>query len=325
MKVETAATAPFLSMPSLLVRLGIREEELNKTFVPVGNRTISTSDTVTSYLSNNVTTGKYQVYNFLPKFIFEFFSSYANLFFLFTGSIQLIGDLSPTSRYGTAIPLSIVFILQASKELIEDSKRHKMDREVNFRKCQVIQGRSFTLKSWKDVKIGDVVRVSDKEYFPCDLVLLSSSEPDALCYIETANLDGETNLKIRQGLTETSHLLTPESVSNLNAEIKSELPNNSLYTFEATMKWNGQELPLSPQQLLLRGAQLRNTKWVYGISVFTGHETKLMMNSTSTPIKRTKVTNMVNSQIIFLFIMLVFIAVAGAFGQLYTEVSTLIS
>jgi phospholipid-transporting ATPase len=41
-----------------------------------------------------------------------------------------------------------------------------------------------------------------------------------------------------------------------------------------------QRIPLGPDQLLLRGAQLRNTPWVYGIVVFTGHETKLMKNAT---------------------------------------------
>jgi phospholipid-transporting ATPase len=62
--------------------------------------------------------------------------------------------------------------------------------------------------------------------------------------------------------------------------IKSELPNNSLYTFEATLRLRGKELPLNPEQLLLRGAMLRNTRWAYGVVVFTGHETKLMKNST---------------------------------------------
>lgn len=39
-------------------------------------------------------------------------------------------------------------------------------------------------------------------------------------------------------------------------------------------------IPLSPDQLLLRGAQIRNTPWAYGFVVFTGHETKLMRNAT---------------------------------------------
>jgi phospholipid-transporting ATPase len=136
----------------------------------------------------------------------------------------------------------------------------------------------------------------------------------------TIHLPSETNLKIRQGIPETSHFVSPEEVARLDATIKSELPNNSLYTFEATLKWGAKELPLSPQQLLLRGAQLKNTRWVYGVAVFTGHETKLMMNSTTTPVKRTKVEKMVNSQIIFLFFCLLVMALIGAVGQLFAEI-----
>ena len=101
--------------------------------------------------------------------------------------------------------------------------------------------------------------------------------------------------------------------------MKSELPNNSLYTFEATLKIGVRDYAIGPDQLLLRGAQLRNTKWVYGAVVFTGHETKLMMNSTKTPLKRTKVERMVNSQIIFLFFCLVCVSGICALGQLFHD------
>lgn len=62
----------------------------------------------------------------------------------------------------------------------------------------------------------------------------------------------ETNLKIRQGLPETSDLLTPEAVSQLKGVIKSEQPNNSLYTYEGTLRFKTKELALDPLQLLLR-------------------------------------------------------------------------
>jgi phospholipid-transporting ATPase len=87
-------------------------------------------------------------------------------------------------------------------------------------------------------------------------------------------------LKIRQGLPETAEILTPEEVAKLEGVIKSELPNNSLYTYEGTLRLNHKEIPLDPSQLLLRGAMLRNTRWVYAIVIFTGHETKLMKNAT---------------------------------------------
>jgi phospholipid-transporting ATPase len=76
------------------------------------------------------------------------------------------------------------------------------------------------------------------------------------------------------------------------------------------------ELPLSPEQLLLRGATLRNTPWIHGIVVFTGHETKLMRNATATPIKRTAVEHTVNLQILMLVGILIALSVITSVGDL---------
>lgn len=132
--------------------------------------------------------------------------------------------------------------------------------------------------------MGDIVRLQSDDFIPADLVLISSSEPEGLCYIETSNLDGETNLKIKQASPHTAHMVSPHLVHQLTGHLRSEQPNNSLYTYEGTMVMsvNGAErqVPMSPDQVLLRGAQLRNTPWAYGLVVFTGHETKLMRNAT---------------------------------------------
>ena len=47
------------------------------------------------------------------------------------------------------------------------------------------------------------MQVKDKEYFPADLVLFSTTNPEGICYIETMNLDGETNLKMKKALQES--------------------------------------------------------------------------------------------------------------------------
>ena len=45
--------------------------------------------------------------------------------------------------------------------------------------------------------MGDILRVEEDDSFPCDLVLLSAANDEGKCFITTANLDGETNLKVR--------------------------------------------------------------------------------------------------------------------------------
>ena len=191
-----------------------------------------------------------------------------------------IPGVSPTNRYTTVLPLSLVLLVAAFKEMQEDFKRHQMDRELNARKAKVLERQQFVDKPWRNIRVGDIIRLESDNFFPADLVLLSSSEPEGLCYIETSNLDGETNLKIKQANPSTADLTSPQKASTLSGYLRSEQPNNSLYTFEGTLVMGSKEVPLDLSQMLLRGAQLRNTEWMYGLVVFTGHETKLMRNAT---------------------------------------------
>jgi phospholipid-transporting ATPase len=94
----------------------------------------------------------------------------------------------------------------------------------------------WQVTQWKNILVGDVVKIVDSELFPADLMLLSSSEPNSICYIQTSNLDGETNLKIRQGLTKTSHLLDSQRLKEFRAEIECEQPNQYLYEFAGNIR-----------------------------------------------------------------------------------------
>lgn len=62
------------------------------------------------------------------------------------------------------------------------------------------------------------------------------SEPQGLCYVETANLDGETNLKLRQGLPQTAHLLEASHLMGLTGRVECETPNRFLYQFTGNLK-----------------------------------------------------------------------------------------
>ncbi|KAJ2960716.1 hypothetical protein NQZ79_g3924 [Umbelopsis isabellina] len=279
------------------------------------------------FLHNKVFTAKYSALTFLPKFLYVEFSKYANLFFLFISGIQQIPNVSPTSKWTTLIPLVIVLIITAIKEIVEDWGVHRSDAEVNARICKVLSGGQFVERRWREIKVGDICRIEGSEFFPADLLLLSSSEPEGLCYIETSNLDGEVNLKIKQALPETANYTSPQQISQLGGVLKSEQPNNRLYNYDGTLSLPSKDLggkskdyPIDPQQILLRGAQLRNTPWIYGLVVFTGHETKLMLNSSKKPTKQSNVTKITNRNILSLFIILVIMSVACAAGNFVISV-----
>ncbi|MBN3273318.1 AT8A1 ATPase, partial [Polyodon spathula] len=200
------------------------------------------------FCSNHVSTAKYNVLTFLPRFLYSQFRRAANSFFLFIALLQQIPDVSPTGRYTTLVPLLFILVVAALKEFIEDL-----------------------------VAVGEIVKATNGEHLPADLVILSSSEPQAMCYIETSNLDGETNLKIRQGLQITSEIKDLDSLTRLAGRMECESPNRHLYDFVGNITIDGHStVPLGPDQILLRGAQLRNTQWIHGIVVYTGHDTKLM-------------------------------------------------
>ena len=66
----------------------------------------------------------------------------------------------------------------------------------------------FVTRLWREVCVGDFVKLSINEVIPADILLLHSSEQDGICYIDTANIDGETNLKQRQVAQQSSDTLS---------------------------------------------------------------------------------------------------------------------
>ncbi|XP_034161698.2 probable phospholipid-transporting ATPase IA isoform X3 [Pangasianodon hypophthalmus] len=270
----------------------------------------------TKFCSNRVSTAKYNVLTFLPRFLYSQFRRAANSFFLFIALLQQIPDVSPTGRWTTLVPLLFILVVAAVKEVIEDLKRHKADSVVNKKETQVLRNGAWEIVHWEKVVVGDIVKVNGKDFVPADAILLSSSEPQGMCYIETSNLDGETNLKIRQGLQITAEIKDIDSLMRLSGRMECESPNRHLYEFVGNIRLDGHStVPLGPDQILLRGAQLRNTQWVHGIVVYTGHDTKLMQNSTRPPLKLSNVERITNFQILVLFGCLLAISLVCSIGQ----------
>ncbi|KAJ4831513.1 putative phospholipid-transporting ATPase 8 [Turnera subulata] len=265
-----------------------------------------------NYKGNYVSTTKYTAANFIPKSLFEQFRRVANIYFLVVACVSF-SPLAPYTALSVLAPLVVVIGATMVKEGVEDWRRRKQDIEANNRKAKVY-GKNYTFYAtkWKNLRVGDVVKVSKDEYFPADLLLVSSSYEDGICYVETMNLDGETNLKLKHALEVTSSLHSEESLKKFKGVIKCEDPNENLYSFVGTLYYNGNQYPLSPQQILLRDSKLKNTEYIYGVVVFTGHDTKVMQNAVDPPSKRSKIERKMDKIVYILFSTLIFISFAGS-------------
>ncbi|KAM7276270.1 hypothetical protein ACFE04_018136 [Oxalis oulophora] len=267
---------------------------------------------IQNYVDNYVSTTKYTIATFLPKSLFEQFRRVANFYFLVSGILSFT-SLTPYSSTSAVVPLFIVIGATMVKEGIEDWRRQQQDIEVNNRKVKVHQRNGlFDYTEWKNLRVGDIVRVEKDGFFPADLLLLSSSYEDAICYVETMNLDGETNLKLKQGLEVTSFLHEDSNFQDSKMIIKCEDPNSNLYQFVGSMEFHNEQYSLASQQLLLRDSKLRNTDYIYGAVIFTGHDTKVMQNATDPPSKRSRIEKRMDKIIYLLFFALFLISFLGS-------------
>uniref|UniRef100_A0A8B9J3I6 Phospholipid-transporting ATPase n=1 Tax=Amazona collaria TaxID=241587 RepID=A0A8B9J3I6_9PSIT len=271
------------------------------------------------YASNCIKTSKYNIITFLPVNLFEQFQEVANTYFLFLLILQLIPQISSLSWFTTIVPLVLVLTITAVKDATDDYFRHKSDNQVNNRQSQVLISGALRQEQWMNVRVGDIIKLENNQFVAADLLLLSSSEPHGLCYIETAELDGETNMKVRQAIPVTSELGDTSKLARFDGEVICEPPNNKLDKFGGTLYWKENKYPLSNQNMLLRGCVLRNTEWCFGLVIFAGPDTKLMQNSGRTKFKRTSIDRLMNTLVLWIFGFLVCMGVILAIGNAIWE------
>ncbi|KTG01934.1 hypothetical protein cypCar_00044363 [Cyprinus carpio] len=281
------------------------------------------------YATNSIKTSKYNPFTFLPLNLFEQFQRIANAYFLFLLILQVIPAISSLSWFTTVVPLVLVLTVTAAKDAIDDINRHRSDRQVNNRKVNVLINGKLISEKWMNVQVGDIIKLennqfvtvihfTDLDYIKCnaDLLLLSSSEPLNLVYIETAELDGETNLKVKQSLTVTGDMGDSlEDLAAFNGEVCCEPPNNRLDRFTGTLTFGTQKYSLDNERVLLRGCTLRNTDWCFGLVLFAGPETKLMQNCGKSTFKRTSIDRLMNILVLFIFGLLALMCIILAVGN----------
>jgi phospholipid-transporting ATPase len=260
----------------------------------------------------------------------------ANVYFLIIAIMQSIHEISISGgRPVILLPLTVVVFINGLKDFFEDWKRKISDDEENSKLARILntETHEFEEKTWRDVKLGNILLIKENESFPADMILINSSEQNGLCYKETKNLDGETNLKFRQANARIAeHFRDESTLSQLSGTVECKPPNEFIYEFDAKMKLdpslieqveNGDNndinnnpsedfIYIDRNSFLLRGCSLKQTEYVFGVVIYVGHNTKIMKNSPSARSKTSKIENIMNFQIMVIFLFQISMSLMGA-------------
>ena len=279
------------------------------------SRNIKNNNNRNNIPKNSISTSKYTVYNAIPKILFEQFTKMANIYFLIIAFFQMYKEISNANGKPVILfPLFIVVTVNGIKDFYEDWKRKKSDDTENNKNTLIYKykKRSFVKKFWKDVLVGDIIKVKEDEYFPADCILLNTSEESNCCYIETKSIDGETNLKFKKSNKKILEIMqNDKSKENLimfnKSTIQCQQPNEFIYEFNGKFisanNDDDNDIFLDIDNFILRGCSLKQTSYVYAVVVYVGHDTKIMKNSVSAKEKVSKIEHIMNCQIIIVFIL----------------------
>jgi phospholipid-transporting ATPase len=271
------------------------------------------------FVSNEIRTTKYTLLTFVPLNLFEQFRRATNIYLLLIAIITLIPQISPLTPVTSVAPLVFVVLLTGLKEAIEDYRRYKADKQVNNRVFLVYRKGKWKRVKAKKIVVGDLIKIEQDQEVPADMIIINSSNQDGVVYVETANLDGETNLKTFRALPETANY-QERDIIQMTGTIEAERPTNNLYSFKGNITTSSiAKTGLNEKQLLLRGARVRNTQWAYCIVVYTGKNTKLSLNSRKVPLKfsrtEVKMNNIVIGIFVFTVVMCIVCAILAYFFQ----------
>jgi len=284
---------------------------------------------------NCVSTTKYTRFSYLPVSFALQFRRAGNAYFTFVVLLMVLGlytDLFDTSitPWGQLFMLSFIFLINMLSEGVDDLSRWRSDKDTNSRRVVVIgHGDSgWQMATWGSLKRGTLVRLVKGDQVPADMLVLVTSHvhADPCVYVETSNIDGETYLKrVFTHKPLVDHLLGSEenrsdptdeivldpfdfALRIRGAEIGYDAPSPSLSSFEGTLRMHeGSQVNFTAENMLFRGSEVRNVKWVVGIVLYTGRETKVLMGNTGPKKKQSKVDRSTNQIIVSVLLFLLFL------------------
>ena len=237
-----------------------------------------------------------------------------SIFFLISTIISCIRIISTKSFFSAISPLIIVLAAGVILDLIREIRKFSNDIKINGSSVKVYKAPKFIHIKCSEIKVGNIIKIKNEEIIPADILVIRSSNKDGSFFLQTTNIDGESNLKQRDVLIYTQNFFMNKNIKKtfpnlkkvLDGYIEVEQPNNNIYQINGKAKFEEQDMQFFDfKSTGIRGAKLKNTDFIYGIVLYTGKDTKIMLNINKTTTKVSKLDKLL-SYIAFIMLIIRF-------------------
>ncbi|XP_066208424.1 probable phospholipid-transporting ATPase IIB isoform X3 [Saccopteryx leptura] len=170
------------------------------------------------------------------------------------------------------------------REAIDEFRRFQRDKEVNSQLYSKLTVRGKMQVKSSDIQVGDLIIVEKNQRIPSDMVFLRTSEKAGSCFIRTDQLDGETDWKLKVAVSCTQRLPALGDLFSISAHVLAPKPQLDIHSFEGTFTWEDSDPPIH------ESLSIENTLWastvvasgtVIGVVIYTGKETRSVMNTSN--------------------------------------------
>ncbi|XP_040841085.1 probable phospholipid-transporting ATPase IIB isoform X3 [Ochotona curzoniae] len=233
---------------------------------------------------NSIKNQKYNVFTFIPGVLYEQFKFFLNLYFLVVSCSQFVPALKIGYLYTYWAPLGFVLAVTIIREAIDEFRRFQRDKEVNSQLYSKLTVRGKVQVQSSDIQVGDLIIVEKNQRIPSDMVFLRTSEKAGSCFIRTDQLDGETDWKLKVAVSCTQRLPALGDLFSISAYVHAQKPQLDIHSFEGTFTREDCDPPVH------ESLSIENTLWastvvasgtVIGVVIYTGKETRSVMNTSN--------------------------------------------
>ncbi|KAM5222127.1 putative phospholipid-transporting ATPase IIB isoform 2-T2 [Ctenodactylus gundi] len=233
---------------------------------------------------NSIKNQKYNVFTFIPGVLYEQFKFFLNLYFLIVSCSQFVPALKIGYLYTYWAPLGFVLAVTITREAIDEFRRFQRDKEVNSQLYSKLTVRGKVQVKSSDIRVGDLIVVEKNQRIPSDMVFLRTSEKAGSCFIRTDQLDGETDWKLKVAVSCTQRLPSLGDLFSISAYVYAQKPQLDIHSFEGTFTREDSDPPVH------ESLGIENTLWastvvasgtVIGVVIYTGKETRSVMNTSN--------------------------------------------